>query len=234
VAVKRIVVDTLSKEDREVKTQVRLDHDNVLKILTVEQNADFRYSHNFRHINQQSQPNIEYIIWVYSCRRYIVLELCTGTLADVCNNKYQGPDLPSDCTVLIEIATGLQYIHSKKLIHRDIKPENILISLDGRIKLSDFGLCKETSTNHTYLVSGPLKGTGIWMAQEMLNISVTDSTPIKGSIQSDIFSAGCVFFYFVTRGIHPFGEDNLIAGNIIKDTPVNFDSRYIAIFYYIV
>jgi hypothetical protein len=42
VAVKRIVVDTLSKEDREVKTQVRLDHDNVLKILTVEQDADFR------------------------------------------------------------------------------------------------------------------------------------------------------------------------------------------------
>jgi serine/threonine protein kinase len=189
-------------------------------------------SHNFRHINQQSQLNIEYIIRVYFCRRYIVLELCTGTLADVCNNKYQGPDLPSDCTVLIEIATGLQYIHSKKLIHRDIKPENILISLDGRIKLSDFGLCKETSTNHTYLVSGPFKGTRFWMAQEMLNVPNNSPTPIKGSVKSDIFSGGCVFFYFVTRGIHPFGEDNFIVGNIIKDSPVHFDSN--AIFYNVV
>ena len=42
VAVKRIVVDLLSKEDREIRTQVKLDHENVLKIVTVEQDLDFR------------------------------------------------------------------------------------------------------------------------------------------------------------------------------------------------
>jgi serine/threonine protein kinase len=93
----------------------------------------------------------------------------------------------------------LNYIHSKKLVHRDIKPENILISGKAQIKLSDFGLSKETSTNHTFVVSGPFKGTRQWMAQEFLNFSFNQNqpneTPMKGSIESDIFSAGCVFFY---------------------------------------
>jgi serine/threonine-protein kinase/endoribonuclease IRE1 len=123
----------------------------------------------------------------------------------------------------------LNYIHSKKLVHRDIKPENILISEKAQIKLSDFGLSKETSTNHTFVVSGPFKGTRQWMAQEFLNFSFNQNqpneTPMKGSIESDIFSAGCVFFYYVTRGLHPFGEDNFIIANIIKDDQVHIDSN---------
>ena len=158
--------------------------------------------------------------------RYIVLELCEGTLADVINKTYKGPELPSDIIVLNEIATGLDFIHSKKLVHRDIKHDNILISSNGRIKLSDFGLCKETSTNHTFSVSGPLKGTRFWMAQELLNVPSNNSTPIRGSIKSDIFSAGCVFFYFVTRGIHPFGDEDSVQGNIRAGNIVNFDRNY--------
>ena len=160
------------------------------------------------------------------CHRYIVLELCAGTLSDVCNGTYKGPDLPPDITVLIEIATGLQYIHSKKLVHRDIKPDNILISFDGRIKLSDFGLCKETSINHTYSISGPMKGTKFWMAQELLNVAANNLTPVRGSIKSDIFSAGCVFFYFLKRGVHPFGEEIFVVENIINDKPVNCGMVY--------
>ena len=163
--------------------------------------------------------------------RYIVLELCEGTLAGVINKTYKRPELSSDMTVLNEIATGLAFIHSKKLVHRDIKPDNILISSNGRIKISDFDLCKETSTNHTYLVSGPFKGTKFWMPKELLNLSNNNSTPVvKGSIKSDIFSAGCVFFYFVTRGIHPFGDDKFdnseIQQNIVDGNVVNFHRNY--------
>jgi serine/threonine protein kinase len=162
--------------------------------------------------------------------RYIVLELCEGTLADVINKTYKRPELSSDMTVLNEIATGLHYIHSKKLVHRDIKPDNILISSNGRIKISDFDLCKETSTNRTYLVSGPFKGTKFWMPKELWIVPDNNSTPIKGSIESDIFSAGCVFFYFVTRGIHPFGDDKFdnseIQQNIVDGNVVNFHRNY--------
>ncbi len=67
------------------------------------------------------------------------------------------------------------------------------------------------------------------MAQEFLNYSFNQNqpneTPMKGSIESDIFSAGCVFFYYVTRGLHPFGEDNFITANIIKDKQVHIDSN---------
>ena len=152
------------------------------------------------------------------------MELCSGTLANDCDGTYNGPDLPSDRMVLHDIANGLCYIHKNKLVHRDIKPENILISNDGKIKLSDFGLSKETNTDQTYLLSGPFRGKRPWMAPELLSIASHSKIHIKlkSSCESDIFSVGCVFFYFVTRGIHPygFGEDSIVI-NILTNNQVN-------------
>ena len=156
----------------------------------------------------------------------------------MCAGGYNGPDLPPDKTVLKEIASGLNYIHSKKLVHRDIKPENILISSTTpiHIKISDFGLSKETSENQTFSVSGPYKGTWKWMAPEQFDImgnsSATNGVKKKGSCKSDIFSAGLVFFYFVTRGVHPHGEignisDEIVLRNIKNNNQVNFYSKFL-------
>ena len=174
-----------------------------------------------------------------SILRYIVLELCGGTLKSVCTGAYSGPNLPSDQTILKEIAIGLNYIHSKQLVHRDVKPENILISSTTpvHIKLSDFGLSKETSSNQTYTVSGPYKGTWKWMAPELLdmlpNSYSTKETVVqkRGSCKSDIFSAGLVFFYFVTRGVHLYGEptngsDEFIVRNIRVNHQINLHSMF--------
>ncbi len=123
-----------------------------------------------------------------------MLELCAGTLTDFCENKYKGPDLPPDSIVLLQIASGLDYIHSKKLVHRDIKPDNILISLTipVKMKLSDFGLCKKVSPRGTFAQSG-LRGTLNWMAPELLEIMHnpdydTNDLP-RGTIESDTFAA---------------------------------------------
>ena len=157
---------------------------------------------------------------------YIVLELCAGTLGDVCDNKYRGPELPSDETVLYQIACGLDFIHSKKLVHRDIKPENILISLTDpvMVKISDFGLSKPTNSRGTFTISG-IRGTLNWIAPECFTSQ--NLTGKRGSVKSDIFSTGCVFFYFVTRGTHPFGENLFIMTNIRLDNPVNLSSNLI-------
>jgi serine/threonine protein kinase len=70
------------------------------------------------------------------------------------------------------LASGLEYIHSKKLIHRDIKPENVLISIDSTtelvtIKWADFGLSKFVNERGTFTLSG-IKGTTNYFAPELL------------------------------------------------------------------
>ena len=143
---------------------------------------------------------------------------------------------------VIEMAQGLEHIHSQGLVHRDIKPENILV-LKGVIKLADFGLSKPTSAQGTYTASGA-KGTLKWMAPEVIEMrdlyssssiasNSKDSKKSKGDKSSDIFSLGCVIFYFLTKvlrtnsgkAVHPFGFNRLsIEINITKGEPANYES----------
>ncbi len=80
-------------------------------------------------------------------------------------------------------------------------------------------MSKATDSRETFTLSGII-GTNNWIAPEILNNE-------RGSVQSDIFSTGCVFFYFIKRGTHPFGEDELILTNIRNDNPVNSPSEYL-------
>jgi serine/threonine protein kinase len=140
--------------------------------------------------------------------------------------------MPPDDIVLNQIANGLHYIHSQNLVHRDVKPDNILISMTTPIqmKLSDFGYVKKTSPRGTFTQQSGLKGTLIWMAPEILELlnhssdSTTEELP-RGSIQSDTFAAGCVFFYVVTRGKHPFGNYIRIQVNIIDNNPIELNQH---------
>ena len=119
------------------------------------------------------------------------------------------------------MASGLQYIHFQSLVHRDIKPQNILIHLSGvknstvTFKISDFGLCKLTNEQGSFSDSG--KGTSYYLAPELLNKRITRSTPKgRGTNDCDIFALGCVFFFFLTRGLHPYGKGYIIPINILK------------------
>ena len=123
------------------------------------------------------------------------MELCAGTLSQVITKTYKGPAYPPDGIVLYQIADGLDYIHSQKLIYRDIKPDNILISMNGQLKLSDFGLSKQISTRDTCSMSG-MKGTLLWMAPEL---RANNGVNNKATPKSDVFPCGCVFLFF-SRG----------------------------------
>ena len=166
--------------------------------------------------------------------RYIVLELCAGTLQDVCNKEYKGPPLPAlppDATVLHQIACGLSYIHSEHLAHRDIKPTNILISLTDpvRMKIADFGHTKPTNLDGWFSYSA---GTGsiCWVPAEcftnaLQNVPKDENGKRRDSIKRDIFSTGLVFFYYLTRGHHLFGEIHWeIDRNIEENNQVNLKS----------
>ena len=148
--------------------------------------------------------------------------------------KFKKP-IPSDHDVLSQLATGLEYIHSKKLTHRDIKPHNALIWIDESkadvkrivLKWADFGYSKEVNDNYSFTVSS-IKGTRNWKAPELL--ANKDSNK-RGTVNSDVYSEGLVFAYFLLDGQHPFGsgvniEVNILNGNLIS-IQGNFPRRYV-------
>ncbi|XP_045033937.1 uncharacterized protein LOC116929446 isoform X2 [Daphnia magna] len=184
---------------REMNTHIELNHVNVVKLLDVDDSADNRFTH-------------------------LALELCGGTLTDYCEKKLSGPKLPPDELVLYQIANGLHYIHSRNLVHRDIKPENILISMKTpvQMKFSDLSFVKKT--HQDIFSQSKIRGTLQWLAPERLVfLSDPENMPADlpdATIKSDTFSSGCVFFYFLTRGTHPFGKNPVtVPANILKKTP---------------
>jgi serine/threonine-protein kinase/endoribonuclease IRE1 len=149
--------------------------------------------------------------------------------------------MPTELQVLLQLTKGLQYIHSKDVIHRDIKPENILISITNPVvmKWADFGYSKPTNNRGSASMSGP-RGTICWVAKEIipfLRLRNCEGLVGRCSKQGDIFSAGCVFFFFLTRGVHPFGNDNDLAilhDNIEKGNVANQSSMIHPFFWFII
>lgn len=152
--------------------------------------------------------------------------------------------MPTEIEVLQQLTSGLNYIHSKGLVHRDIKPENVLIARQEDtvvlMKWADFGLSKPICPMGTFALRD-VKGTLTWMSPEVLTILEELETSGKHDIDlnsfeqrctalSDIFSCGCVFFYFLTGGIHPFGFMNSFS-NVIEANPIHFHSKLFPIFF---
>ena len=151
--------------------------------------------------------------------RYFILEQCAASLQGFFDQDYTGP-MPSDVQVLYQLSRGLDYIHSKGLVYCKIKPENILISLTTPVvmKWADFGLTKLTDSSGSVGSAESL----CWMAPEVL--AKTNRNEICAySKESDIFSAGCVYFYFLTKA-HPFGKKSEIKKNIMEGNPISFGS----------
>jgi serine/threonine protein kinase len=135
--------------------------------------------------------------------------------------KYNGP-IPSDEQFGFQLISALEYIHGKNLVHGSIKPTNILISSseDPQIKLSDFGLTTSyRDDGHTTkrVICGFLSSR-YWLAPELLESESGDRPFTK---ESDIFAAGSVFFYYLSKGRHLFGDTNEIIPNTLKGIPKN-------------
>ena len=145
---------------------------------------------------------------------------------------------------LFQIASGLQHLHSLSIVHRDIKPQNILVSYSpgGRLKmlLSDFGLSKRldgmAQTSFSQTMNNP-GGTVGWRAPEILrgdvSLDLGDGSSTTSSTNTnkdgcadverkrltravDIFALGCLTYYVLSNGEHPFGSRYEREMNIIR------------------
>uniref|UniRef100_A0A8C6TLE4 Serine/threonine-protein kinase/endoribonuclease IRE1 n=1 Tax=Neogobius melanostomus TaxID=47308 RepID=A0A8C6TLE4_9GOBI len=181
VAVKRILPECFEVAEREVQLLRESDtHPNVIRYFCTERDRLFTY---------------------------IAIELCTATLQQYVENPSAFPDLNPIC-LLEQTMCGLSHLHSLNIVHRDLKPRNILLSgpsAAGRVRalISDFGLCKKIKDGRcSFSLRSGIPGTEGWIAPEVLR----DTPGNKPTAAVDVFSAGCVFYFVVSRGQHPFGD----------------------------
>lgn len=169
------------------------------------------------------------------------MELCDASMDQLFlekehAKKYRGPKLPCSFIVLLQLASGLEHIHSMKLIYRGIKPENVLIHVDSdekvTMKWADFGLSKPVNGRGTYTQTR-IRGTMDWMAPELLKQlddeeekGISPGIKRRGTVKSDVFAQGLAFGYFMSDGKHLFGIGRKIEPNISKNRPVNLASTY--------
>lgn len=120
------------------------------------------------------------------------------------------------CELMIQVLEALEAAHSRGLVHRDVKPENVMITIDGRVKVADFGLARalERAT-----VTGGLLGTVAYVAPEQARGEQVDA-------RADLYSAGCVLYELLT-GSMPFEGDaaQVLYQHLNSRVPAPSDAR---------
>ena len=132
---------------------------------------------------------------------YMVMELLEGQ--DLKELIKSGAPVTMDqiLSIMEQIADGLGFAHSRGIIHRDLKPANIHVSKNGQVKILDFGLVHEASSDMTK--TGQVMGTPNYMSPEQVQ-------GLRVDPRSDIFSLGAVFYELLTRK-KPFSADSIHA-----------------------
>lgn len=175
------------------------------KILSTSPKAVQRLKEEAKLSMTLSHPNILRIhnLEEFQGLYFIVMEYVEGkTLEDLIKEKGQ---LEMDETLWIaeEIAKGLDYAHSKKILHLDIKPANILINKQNNIvKIADFGIARQVKDSVTRLLGKEISGTLHYMSPEQI---------LGGKIdhRSDIYSFS-VLLYESLMGSPPFTEEHIV------------------------
>jgi serine/threonine protein kinase len=114
----------------------------------------------------------------------------------------------------MQSAQGLDYAHQRGLLHRDVKPGNILVTPDGRAKVSDLGLAGFVHLADEDPRAGKIVGTADYLSPEQIR------TPREITPASDIYSLGCTMYYAVTGKVpFPGGTTREKARRHLEDTP---------------
>src|SRR3954453_9070036 len=178
---------------REIRAQAQLDHPNLVRVSY----ADFEGDTYF-----------------------FVTEYVPGT--DLRKLVRRNGPLPYAiaATIISQAAEGLHYAHRRGLVHRDVKPGNLLVTPDGRTKITDLGLAwflmEELAGGGRTGKSGSLVGTADYLAPETIR------QPEKVVPVSDVYSLGCTLYYAVTGKVpFPGGTTADKIRRHLDETPLN-------------
>ncbi|OGJ91085.1 MAG: hypothetical protein A2268_01995 [Candidatus Raymondbacteria bacterium RifOxyA12_full_50_37] len=180
---------------------VSIDRKAAIKVLHSHLLADSKSLERFRREAQAiASLNHENIVRIYDFvvekgNSYIIFEYIEGTTLK--ERLAEEKDFPPELAVPIafEVCRALKAAHDVNIIHRDVKPENILLTRDGRVKLTDFGIARFLEMDGMTL-TGALMGSPNYMSPEQVEGGEVGRT-------ADIFSVGVLLYYMMTRE-HPF------------------------------
>lgn len=183
----------------------RLNRFVAIKILKQEYSNDAKFVTKFRAEAQSvaglSHPNI---VNVYDVGEddglyYIVMELVEGITLKKFIEKKGKLDVKEAVGIGIQIAQGMEAAHDNHIIHRDIKPQNIIISKEGKVKVTDFGIAKAATSN---TITSNAMGSVHYISPEQARGGYSDE-------KSDIYSLG-VTMYEMISGRVPFEGESTV------------------------
>ena len=185
----------------------RLDRTVALKMMSTALAEDPGFVTRFRReARAAAQLSHPHVVQVYDQGEaeglpYLAMEYVPGrTLRDVLRD-YGALTPEQALTILDPVLEALSAAHDAGFVHRDIKPENILISDDGRVKVTDFGLARAV-TNTTTATQGMIIGTVAYLSPEHVERGDSDA-------RSDVYGAGICLFEMVTGQV-PFAAESAI------------------------
>lgn len=188
VAIKRFLSDFYNIAEQEVNLLQHSDHHpNIIRYYYKEQTEKFIF---------------------------IALEFCPYSLVDIIERKIIELSPARKREIITEILNGIHFLHSKNILHRDLKPANIMVSSENRILISDFGLSRKIVGQFEFTEHS--SGTLGWRAPEII-ISELANDNIILTKSADMFSFGCMCYYIITDGKHPFGDKNNREINIMQN-----------------
>ena len=189
-AMKVLLPDLVSRADlesrflREIKTLAALNHPSIATLRTAMKNGD---------------------------ELVMIMEFVDGQ--SLSQRLKMGP-IPVDeaLTYIDQVLDALSYAHAQHVIHRDIKPANMMLSTDGLVKLTDFGIARSRN-DVTLTAAGTTTGSLPYMSPEQVNAEPTDA-------RSDLYSVGISLYEMVT-GQRPFQADSDFAVMVahLKEMP---------------
>ncbi|MBQ9832574.1 MAG: serine/threonine-protein kinase, partial [Clostridia bacterium] len=180
-----------------------------IKVLKEENKDDLEFVRRFEREAQAvlslSHPNIvsSYDVGVDDDMHFLVLEYVEGrTLKEIITEeKTLSPK--QTINIACQVLDALSHAHERGIIHRDVKPQNVIITPRGKVKLTDFGIARDTaSTTRTFAGSNMIGSVHFLSPEQARGEEVT--------AESDIYSCGIMLYEMLT-GTVPFSGDNTVA-----------------------
>ncbi len=183
-----------------------LGREVAVKVLKQEFAEDVSFVTKFRS-EAQSAAGLEHanIVNIYDVGSengmyYIVMEYVEGITLKTYIEKKGQLNFKEAISIAIQVGRGIEAAHNKGIIHRDIKPQNIIISTEGKVKVTDFGIARATSSN---TIHADVMGSVHYSSPEQARNGYVDG-------KSDIYSLGIVMYEMVTGRV-PFDGDTTVA-----------------------
>ncbi len=187
----------------------QLDRRVAVKILHEHYARDPEYLERFRRearaVARLSHPNIVTVIdrGDDGERQYIVFEHVDGeNLKELVVRSGRLP-VRQALELALAIADGLSFAHQHGIVHRDVKPQNVLLSSEGEVKVTDFGIARSLHVDHGVTQTGTVLGTGEYLSPEQ-------ASGKQVSPATDVYSLGVVLWELLAGDV-PFVGENFVA-----------------------